>query len=141
MAVSDLEVTSYTDLMNGIQARVCDLGIRQVDFDKLACWADGLSGKVFGPAQVKRLGIEKVFDALRAAALRLKLEPDPEQLERLRTQIAENCQPRQANQARMGHDGRLRAKGRRKPKLLASGLETAALTIVSRGRKRGSKNG
>jgi hypothetical protein len=93
-----------------IQARIGELGIRQVDFDKLACWADGMSGKIFGPSQVKRLGPEKLFDAIRAAGLKLKLEPDPEQLERMRKQIAESCQPRQANQARPNNSANLSNK-------------------------------
>jgi hypothetical protein len=94
------EVTSYTELITGIQARLGELGIRQVDFDKLAGFPEGLTGKAFGPSQVKRLGPEKLFDALRAAGLRLRLEADPEQLEKMRQQIEENCQPRQSNQAR-----------------------------------------
>jgi hypothetical protein len=97
------EVTSYTELIVGIQQRIGELGIRQVDFDVLAGFAPGLSGKAFGPSQVKRLGPEKLFDAIRAAGLRLRLEADPEQLEKMRKQIAEHCQPRQGNQARMGN--------------------------------------
>ena len=96
-------VTSYTELIGGIQARLGELGIRQVDFDKLAGFPEGLTGKAFGPSQVKRLGPEKLFDAIRAAGLKLRLEADPEQLERMQKQIAENCQPRQANQARMSN--------------------------------------
>jgi hypothetical protein len=100
---SGAEVTSYTELVVGIQQRIGELGIRQVDFDVLAGFAPGLSGKAFGPSQVKRLGPEKLFDAIRAAGLRLRLEADPEQLEKMRKQIAEHCQPRQGNQARMGN--------------------------------------
>jgi hypothetical protein len=97
------DVTSYTELIIGIQQRIGELGIRQVDFDKLAGFAEGLTGKAFGPSQVKRLGPEKLFDAIRAAGLRLRLEADPAQLEKMRKQIAEHCQPRQGNQARMGN--------------------------------------
>jgi hypothetical protein len=97
------DVTSYTELIVGIQQRIGELGIRQVDFDVLAGFGPGLSGKAFGPSQVKRLGPEKLFDAIRAAGLRLRLEADPEQLEKMRKQIAEHCQPRQGNQARMGN--------------------------------------
>jgi hypothetical protein len=106
VALAAMIATSYTELIAGIQARLSELGIRQVDFDKLAGFADGLTGKVFGPSQVKRLGPEKLFDAIRAAGLRLRLEADPEQLERMRKQIAENCQPRQAKQGRMGNHSR-----------------------------------
>jgi hypothetical protein len=95
-----VEVTCYSELIGGIQARLGALGIRQVDFDKLASFADGLSGKIFGSGQVRRLGVEKMFDALRAAGLKLRLEPDPQQLQRMQKQIAENCIPRQEKQAR-----------------------------------------
>jgi hypothetical protein len=97
------EVTSYTELMGVIRARIGDLGIRYEDFDVLAGFAPGLSGKVFGPSQVKRLGPEKLFDAMRAAAIKLSAQPDAEQLEKMRKQIAEKCQVRQANQARMNN--------------------------------------
>jgi hypothetical protein len=93
-------VTSYTELIAGIQAQVAALGVRLVDFDDLAGFPAGLSGKIFGPSQVKRLGPEKLFDALRAAGLRIRLEADEEQLEKMRSRIAEKYNPRQANQAR-----------------------------------------
>jgi len=95
-----VEVTSYTELIGAIRARIGELGIRYEDFDVLAGFAPGLSGKVFGPSQVKRLGPEKLFDALCAASLKIRAEPDPEQLARMQKQIAEKCQVRQANQAR-----------------------------------------
>jgi hypothetical protein len=101
-----VDIKSYTELMSGIQARVGELGIRQVDFDKLAGFADGLAGKVFGPSQVKRLGPEKMFDAIRAVGLKLRLEADPEQLARMQKQIAENCIPRAAYQVRMRNHSR-----------------------------------
>jgi len=96
-------VTTYTELIAGIQAQVEALGVRQSDFDELAGFAPGLSGKVFGMLQVKRLGPEKLFDALRAAGLRMRIEVDPEQLEKMKARIANNFNPRQANQARNGH--------------------------------------
>jgi hypothetical protein len=98
-----IEVTSYTELMTGIQSHVEALGLRLVDFDDLAGFPAGLSGKVFGMLQVKRLGPEKMFDALRAAGLRLRLEIDPEQRARMQNRISENYNPRQANQARPKH--------------------------------------
>jgi len=63
------EITSYTELVNGIRSQLGALGIRYEDFDELAGFAAGLSGKVFGPAQVKRLGPEKMFDAIRRGRL------------------------------------------------------------------------
>lgn len=94
------EVTSYTELIAGIRAQLGHLNIRYEDFDELAGFADGLSGKVFGPSMVKRLGPEKLFDAMRAAGLRIRLEADPDQLAKMQMRIAEKYNPRQANQAR-----------------------------------------
>jgi hypothetical protein len=96
-------VTSYTELIEGLKAQLGELNIRYEDFDDLAGFAPGLSGKVFGPAQVKRLGPEKLFDAIRAAGLRLRIEEDPEQAAKMKTRIADNFIPRQANQARAGN--------------------------------------
>lgn len=95
--------TSYTELMAGIQAQVGALGLKLTDFDDLAGFPAGLSGKVFGPSQVKRLGPEKLFDALRAAGLRIRIEVDPEQEAKMRVRISENYNPRQGQQARMNN--------------------------------------
>lgn len=96
--------TSYTELIGAIRSRIGELGIRYEDFDVLAGFAPGLSGKVFGPSQVKRLGPEKLFDALCAASMKLRAEPDLDQLAKMQKQMAENCQPRQVNQARMSNN-------------------------------------
>jgi hypothetical protein len=95
--------TSYTELMSAIQAQVGALGLKLTDFDDLAGFPAGLSGKVFGLLQVKRLGPEKMFDALCAAGLRLRVEVDPAQEAKMRIRIAENYNPRQANQSRNGN--------------------------------------
>lgn len=105
--VRDAEVTSYTELMAGIQAQVGALGLKLTDFDDLAGFPAGLSGKVFGMLQVKRLGPEKMFDALRAAGLRLRIEVDPDQQAKMQERIANNYNPRQANQARPNHSASL----------------------------------
>jgi hypothetical protein len=101
------DVTSYSELIGVIRTRVGQLGVRYLDFDQLACFAEGLSGKIFGPAQIKRLGIEKMFDALRAAGLRLRIEEDPEQTAKMQARIAENYSPRQAQQARPNNDSNM----------------------------------
>lgn len=97
------EVTSYTELIEGLRTRVGELGVRYQDFDELAGFPAGLTGKVFGMLQVKRLGPEKMFDAIRAAGLRIRIEVDPEQLAKMQGRISENFNPRQANQARPGN--------------------------------------
>lgn len=96
-------VTSYTEMMAAIRCQVGALQLKLTDFDELAGFPAGLSGKVFGPMQVKRLGPEKLFDALRAAGLRIRVEVDPEQVAMMQARIAANFLPREANQARNGN--------------------------------------
>ena len=97
-------VTSYTELIEAIRDQVGVLGVKYDDFDVLAGFPVRLSGKVFGPCQVKRLGPEKLFDAMRAAGLRLRVEVDPEQTAKMQARIKKKLMhPRQANQARYGN--------------------------------------
>jgi hypothetical protein len=108
---SGAEVTSYSEALPHIRDRVgAVLKIRYEDFDSLCDFPAGLSGKVFGPAKIKRFGIEKFFDAIRGAGLRIRLEEDPEQTEKMLKRIAENYNPRQANQARLGNSANLSNK-------------------------------
>jgi hypothetical protein len=101
-------VTTYSEALGPIRERVGTvLKIRLGDFDHLCGFPDGLSGKVFGPSQVKRLGIEKFFDAVRGAGLRIRFEEDPEQTARMLERVAQNYEPRQAHQARPGNHSRL----------------------------------
>jgi hypothetical protein len=48
------------------------------------------------------------FVALRGAGLRIKLEEDPEQTAKMLARVAENYNPRQANQARMSNENHRR---------------------------------
>jgi hypothetical protein len=101
-------VTSYTEALGPIRERMGTvLKIKYGDFDDLCGFPDGLSGKVFGPAQVKRLGIEKFFDAIRGVGLRIRFEEDPEQTAQMLERIAKRYEPRQANQARPNNHSRL----------------------------------
>jgi len=105
------EVTSYTELIGVIRAQIGVMGVKYADFDALVWFAPGLSGKVFGPAQVKRLGPEKLFDALRCAGLRLRVEIDPEQLAKMEAMIEKKLiEPRQAHQARPNNRSHLSNK-------------------------------
>jgi hypothetical protein len=97
------DVVCYSQLIERLKDRVGQLEVRYLDFDKLAGFAEGLSGKVFGAAQVKRLAVDKLFDAIRAAGLRLRIEEDPEQTQKMQARIADNFNPRQATQARPGY--------------------------------------
>jgi hypothetical protein len=105
---SAFEATSYTELINGLRQKLAVLGIRYEDFDDLAGYTPGMTGKALGRSQVRRLGIEKLFDGLRAAGLRLRLEDDPAQHGKMVQRIAANYNPRQANQARPGNKNHAR---------------------------------
>jgi hypothetical protein len=101
-------VTCYGEALPPIRDRVGNvLKIKYQDFDQLAGFADGLSGKVFGASQVKRLGIDKFFDALRAAGLRIRYEEDPEQTAKMLERVARNFEPRDDNNVRMGNRSNL----------------------------------
>jgi len=103
--------TCYTELIAGIDAKRVALGIRHLDFEVLIGVTQGHWGKAAGMLQVKRLGIEKIFDALRGAGLRIRLEEDPEQTRNIQNQIAnKGFVPRQANQARPGNSANLSNK-------------------------------
>jgi hypothetical protein len=94
-------VTSYNEAIEVIRARVGDrLKISYANFDALCTFPAGLTGKVFGPSQIKRFGLEKFFDAIRGAGLRIRFEEDPEQTAMILDRIKNNFAPRQANQAR-----------------------------------------
>jgi len=104
-------VTTYTEALGPIRERVgAVLKIRYGDFDHLCSFPDGLSGKVFGAAQAKRLGIEKFFDAVRGVGLRIRFEEDPEQTARMLDGLLENTSPRQASQVRMNNRSHLSNK-------------------------------
>lgn len=93
-------ITSYSELIRGIDAARVDMGVRQLDFEVLCSMTQGHWGKVAGPSQVKRLGIEKAFDALRATGLRMRLEVDPDQRAKMAARVAENFLPMHKHQAR-----------------------------------------
>jgi hypothetical protein len=103
-------ITCYSELIETLRDRVGQLEVRYLDFDKLAGFAEGLTGKAFGAAQVKRLAVDKLFDALRAAGLRLRIEEDLEQTAKMKARIAESFLPRQSHQARMGNRSHLSGK-------------------------------
>jgi hypothetical protein len=98
-----VEVVTYTELMTGIRQKLATLGIRYLDFDVLAGFAPGLTGKALGACQAKRLGPEKIFDALRAAGLRLRLEEDPEQTAKMTARIAQRFRPRDEKNVRINN--------------------------------------
>jgi hypothetical protein len=99
-----VEVTTYTEMIAAIDAARQRRGWRHLDFEKLVDMAEGSWAKVAGPVQMRRLGPEKFFDAMRAAGLKIIAEDDPEQIERMNRQVAKKLiHPGQLNQARNGN--------------------------------------
>ena len=101
-AEPDRPVTSYTEALGPIRDRVGEvLKIGYTDFDHLAGLSEGLAGKIFGPSHVKRLGIDKFFDVVRAVGLRIRFEEDPEQTAKMLERIATKFHPRNSRNVRM----------------------------------------
>lgn len=108
MRAADMtDVTSYTELIAGIDAGRVEMGLRHLDFEVLIGVTQGHWGKAAGMLQVKKLGIEKIFDALRGAGLMMRLEVDPEQRAKMVARCADNFNPMHANQARPRHSSTL----------------------------------
>jgi hypothetical protein len=105
-------VTCYREALPPIRDSVgAVLKIAYADFDQLAGWSDGMAGKIFGASQVRRLGIQKFFDALRAAGLRIRYEEDPEQTAKMLELVAKkDYEPRNDRQARMNNRSNLSNK-------------------------------
>lgn len=149
------EVTSYTELIRGIDEGRIEMGVRHLDFEVLCSMTQGHWGKAAGMLQVKRLGIEKIFDALRASGLRMKLEVDPEQRAKMMVRVAKKFNPMSANQARPRHSsslpssavltrvlrpiGKLGGKARWAGKSKAERAAHGKLMVMAREKKRRAK--
>lgn len=96
-------ITSYTEIIAAIEAGRVEMGYRQLDFEVLIGVTQGHWGKAAGLLQVKKFGIEKIFDALRGAGLRIRVEVDPDQRAKMLARAAKKFNPMQGNQARNGH--------------------------------------
>lgn len=97
------QVTSYTELIASIDAARIEMGLRHLDFEELIGVTQGHWGKATGMLQVKRLGIEKIFDALRGAGLLIFVKVDQDQRAKMLARSSERFNPMQANQARPRH--------------------------------------
>lgn len=146
------DVTSYTELIAAIDAGRVEMGLRHLDFEELIGVTQGHWGKAAGMLQVKKLGIEKIFDAMCGAGLRMKIEVDPSGRAKMLARCAENFNPMQANQARPRHSstlpssavltrvlkpiGRLGGKARWHRKSKKERSEHMRMMVMARERKR-----
>jgi hypothetical protein len=138
-----VEVRDYAGFVSALRDRVEQLNISRATLDAVSGLPSGYVGKILSPYARKKIGgisfgllvhaaglrMELVDDPdaandvrmpdleqlLKAARLKMVVTGDPEALARVRPMF----EPRQASQARNGHDGRARAKGysKRKPPL------------------------
>jgi hypothetical protein len=91
-------VTSYDDLVIALRARVDELQISRALVDEISGLPLGLTGKVLGIAQVKRLGWESLWLVTATLGLRLVLEIDEE----LTAEMQRRYEPRHDRHRRVG---------------------------------------
>ena len=88
-------VRSLEDIQIELRAIAETRGMTRLTIDELAGLASGHAAKLLGPIPAKRLGPETLPRLLRALALRLVLEDDPERLQ----EIAEHLHGRSEGHA------------------------------------------
>jgi hypothetical protein len=76
-------IRSYADLMRELRARVENLNISRVEVDRLSGMCGGYSSKVLAPRPLKNLGMTTLPLMLGALGVALRLEVDPEAMERI----------------------------------------------------------
>lgn len=76
-------VRDYDELITALKARVDEIGVAVKFLDDLAGVPDGFSGKVFGAARVKMVGIFHLFLYAEALAMRVELVPDLDAAKRM----------------------------------------------------------
>jgi hypothetical protein len=77
------QITDYDGLWSAMRGRVDELRITREELDYLSGNQDGYSGKLLGPAQVKKFGKQSLGKTLRGTGCYLVLVEDPEQTEKM----------------------------------------------------------
>lgn len=77
-------IGNYDDLVEGLVGRKAALGLSDAALDDLIGWASGYAGKVLAPAQVKRMGMQSLFELLAGLGLQIVLVEDAAATERIR---------------------------------------------------------
>ncbi len=70
-------IADYNALIVALKARIDTLQISQQLIDDLAGWAGGYSGKVLGPSQAKKMGMESFWVLLEVLGLGVALVENP----------------------------------------------------------------
>ena len=89
-------VHDYDGLHRILRDRIEELNVARSTVDHVAGLPSGYSGKILSPQPTKRLGKLLLGSMLGGLALRLVVEEDPEQFERIKSRLVE----RQAGQTR-----------------------------------------
>jgi hypothetical protein len=71
-------IENYDELWSAIRIRVDEMGMTRHELDHLSGMQEGYSGKVLGPAQIKKLGPESLGATLGAICCKLILFEDPD---------------------------------------------------------------
>lgn len=72
-----------------MRARVLELGISHETLDAIAGWQSGYASKLLAKPPIRQVGLHTLFIALGSLGLAMRLEDDPQGLERLRTRMVE----------------------------------------------------
>jgi hypothetical protein len=75
--VTDIQVRTYDELIEALRHTADRLGISRIEFDELAGFQAGYTGKLLGHRQVRTLGRMSFGVVLQVLGLKMVLVPDP----------------------------------------------------------------
>jgi len=77
------EFSDYDSMIEAMRQRLVEINITHTTFERLAGWPAGLCGKVFGDAQVKKLGPRTLAEAFEVLAIKAVIVEDAEAAARM----------------------------------------------------------
>jgi hypothetical protein len=86
-------IADYDDLWRGIRGRVDAMGITREELNSQAKMQDGYTGKLLGPAQIKKFGIASLGKTLGAIGCKLLLVEDREATAKLMSHYKKRQRP------------------------------------------------
>jgi hypothetical protein len=115
-------VTTYDGLLEALQQQQHKLGLNNETMEEFTCLPLGYIGKLFGPAQVKRLGPVSLDEILHILGVQLVIVENIEAAQKTRARIEAKGREKTRSQARFEHHAHLlgiKTKERVKPVLLS----------------------
>ena len=147
-------VVDYNALIVALKARIDKLQLSQQLIDDLAGWAGGYTGKLLGPAQAKKMGMESFWILLEVLGLGVTLVENPAAMHRMEHRYEKRCELRRSSGAikkqfspevrqmvvseHMATIGAIGGRGR-SPSVAASSARRASLSRWSRARNGGGR--